>query len=53
MTRIVWVERQKYFTVPISERLQLFFEAVLEAVDKPVTSPVDLERGAGLPKANF
>jgi hypothetical protein len=46
MARIVWVERQKYFTVPIAEQLQLFFEAALEAVDKPVSSPVDRERGA-------
>jgi hypothetical protein len=45
MARIIWVERQKYLTVPISERLQQFFEAALEAVDKPVTFPVDLERG--------
>jgi hypothetical protein len=46
MVRIVWVERQKYLTVPISERLQQFFEAALEAVDESVTSPVDRERGA-------
>jgi hypothetical protein len=46
MARIVWVERQKYLTVPISERLQQFFEAALEAVDKPVTSPADRERVA-------
>jgi hypothetical protein len=46
MARIVWVERQKYLAVPISERLQQFFEAALEAVEKPVTSPVDREHGA-------
>jgi hypothetical protein len=44
MTRIVWVERQKYFTVPISERLQQFFKAALEAVEQPATSLVDRER---------
>jgi hypothetical protein len=46
IARIVWVERQKCLTVPISERLKQFFEAALEAVDKPVTSPVDRERSA-------
>jgi hypothetical protein len=46
MVRIVWVERQKYLTVPISERLQQFFEAALEAANEHVTSPVDRERGA-------
>jgi hypothetical protein len=45
MVRIVWVERRKYLTVPISERLQQFFEAALEAANEPVTSPVDRERG--------
>jgi cell division protein FtsI/penicillin-binding protein 2 len=44
MARIVWVERQKYLTLTISERLQQFFEAALKAVEKPVTSPA--ERGA-------
>jgi hypothetical protein len=53
MTRIVWVERQRYLTVPISERLQQFFEAALEAVDKPVTSPVDLELGADCRKGKL
>jgi cell division protein FtsI/penicillin-binding protein 2 len=46
MARIIWAERQKYLTLTISERLQQFFEAALKAVEKPVTSPVDRERGA-------
>jgi hypothetical protein len=46
VARIVWIERQKYLTLTISERLQHFFEAALEAAEKPVTSPVDPERGA-------
>jgi hypothetical protein len=46
IARIVWVERQKYLTMTISERLKQFYEAALEAVEKPVTSPVDRERGA-------
>jgi hypothetical protein len=45
ITRIVWVERQKYLTVPVSERLQQFHEAALEAVEKPATPLVDRERG--------
>jgi hypothetical protein len=44
MARIVWLERQKYLTLTISERLQHFYEAALEAVGKPVTSSVDRER---------
>ena len=35
MARIVWVERQKYLTLTISERLQQFFTIALEAVEKP------------------
>jgi hypothetical protein len=46
MARIVWVERQKYLALPISERLQQFFQAALEAIEKPVTSPVDRECGS-------
>jgi hypothetical protein len=46
MARIVWVERQKYLALTISERLQQFFKVALEAVEKPVTSPVDREGGA-------
>jgi hypothetical protein len=53
MARIVWAERERYLTLTISERLQQFFEAALEAVDKPVTSPVDLERGAYFPKGKL
>jgi hypothetical protein len=53
MARILWLERERYFTLTISERLQQFYEAALEAVDKPVTSPVDLERGAGSPKGKL
>jgi hypothetical protein len=44
MVRIVWKERQKYFTVPVSERLQQFYETALQAVRKPVTAPVERER---------
>jgi cell division protein FtsI/penicillin-binding protein 2 len=46
IARIVWLERQKNLTLTISERLQQFYEAALEAVGKPVTSPVDRERFA-------
>jgi hypothetical protein len=46
MARIVWVERQRYLTLTISERLRQFFKAALEAVEKPVTSPADRERGS-------
>jgi hypothetical protein len=45
MARIVWMERQKYVTLTISERLQRFYEATLEAVEKPATPLVDRERG--------
>jgi hypothetical protein len=45
MARIVWVERQKYLTLSISERLKQFYEVALEAVEIHVTSPVDRERG--------
>jgi hypothetical protein len=50
MARIVWLERLKYLTVPISERIHQFFEAALKAVNKP---PVDLERGADFPKGKL
>jgi hypothetical protein len=53
MSRIVWLERQKYLTVTISEQLQQFFETALEAVNKPVTSPVDRQRGADFPKGKL
>jgi hypothetical protein len=53
MARIVWVERQKYFTMTISERLKQFYEAALEAVERPVTSPVDGERSADYPKGKL
>jgi hypothetical protein len=53
MARIVWVERQKYLTLTISERLKQFYEAALEAVGEPATSPVDLERGANFPKGKL
>ena len=46
MARIILFERQKHLTLTISERLQQFYKAALEAVEKPVTSPVDRERGA-------
>jgi hypothetical protein len=46
-------ERQKCLTLTISERLQQFFEAALEAVDKPEISPVDREWGADLPKGKL
>jgi hypothetical protein len=46
MARIILFERQKYLTLTISERLQQFYKAALEAVEKPLTSPVDRERGA-------
>jgi hypothetical protein len=46
ITRIVSFERQKYLTLTISERLQQFFKVALEAVEKPVTSPLDRERFA-------
>jgi hypothetical protein len=36
MARMVWVERQKYLTVPVSERIQQFFEGALEAVRESV-----------------
>jgi hypothetical protein len=50
MAHIVWLERLKYLTVPISERIQQFFEAAVEAVNKP---PVNLERGADFPKGKL
>jgi hypothetical protein len=53
IARIIWLERQRYLTVPISERLQRFYEVALEAVEKPVTSPVDLERSADVPKGKL
>jgi hypothetical protein len=53
MARIVWVERQRCLTLTISERLQQFFEAALVAVNKPMSSPVDLERGADFPKGKL
>jgi hypothetical protein len=53
MARIVWAERHKYLTVTISEQLQRFFETALDAVNSPVTSPVDLERGADFPKGKL
>jgi hypothetical protein len=46
MARIILFERQKHLTLTISERLQQFYKAALGAVEKPVTSPVDRERGA-------
>jgi hypothetical protein len=46
MARIVWLERQKYLTLTISERLQQIYEAALEAGEQPVTSPVALEPGS-------
>jgi hypothetical protein len=45
MARIVSFERQKYLTSAISERLQQFFNVAIEAIEKPVTSPVDRECG--------
>jgi hypothetical protein len=53
VARIVFLERQKHLTLTISERLKQFFEAGLEAVEKPVTSPVDWERGADYPKGKL
>jgi hypothetical protein len=53
IARIVSFERQKYLTLTISERLQGFYKVALEAVEKPVTSPGDLERGADFPKGKL
>jgi hypothetical protein len=53
MARIVWAERQKYLTVTISEQLRRFFETALEAVNRPVTSPLDRERSADFPKGKL
>jgi hypothetical protein len=53
MARIVWAERQKYLTLTISERLQQFYAAALEAVEKPVTSPVEREPGADCRKGKL
>jgi hypothetical protein len=53
MARIIWAERQKYLTLTISEQLQQFFKAALEAVEKPVNPPVVRERGADLPKGQL
>jgi hypothetical protein len=53
MARIVWVKRQKYVSMTISERLKQFYEAALEAVEKPVTSPADRERSADYPKGKL
>jgi hypothetical protein len=50
---IVWAERERYLTLTISERLQQFFEAALEAVEKPVNPPVGRERGADFPKGKL
>jgi hypothetical protein len=47
MARIVWLERHKYLT---SEQLREAAVAALEAVETTVTSPMDQERGVGLPK---
>jgi hypothetical protein len=53
MARIVSFEREQYLTLTISERLQQFFQVALEAVEKPVTSPVNLEHGADYPKGKL
>jgi hypothetical protein len=53
MARIIWFERQKHLTLTISERLQQFYKAALEAVEKPVTSPVDREHGANSGKGKL
>jgi hypothetical protein len=53
MARIVWLERQKYLTLTISERLKQFYEAALEVVAKPVTSVPDRERASDLAKTSF
>jgi hypothetical protein len=53
MARIVWLERERYLTLPISERLQQFYKTALEAVGKPVTSPMDRERVADTGKGKL
>ena len=53
MARIVCAERERYLTLTISERLKQFYEAALEAVEKPVTSPVDRERVADFGKSKL
>jgi hypothetical protein len=53
MGRILWLERERYLTLPISERLQQFFKAALEAVEKPVNPPVGGERGADSDKSKL
>jgi hypothetical protein len=35
MARIIWLERQKYLTLTISERLQQFYKVALKAVENP------------------
>jgi hypothetical protein len=53
IARIVWLERQKFLTLTISERLQEVYEAAIEADEKPTTSPVDRERGVDFPKGKL
>jgi hypothetical protein len=53
MARILWLERERYLTLTISERLQQFFKAALEAVEKPVNPPVGGERGADSDKSKL
>jgi hypothetical protein len=53
MARFVWAERQKYLTLTISERLQQFFKAALEAVEQPVNPPVGQERRAASDKGKL
>jgi hypothetical protein len=53
MARIVSFERQRCLTLTISERLKQFYEAALEAVEKPVPSPVDRERSADSSKGKL
>jgi hypothetical protein len=53
MARIVWAERQRYLTLTISELLQQFFKAALEAVEQPVSPPVGRERGAASDKGKL
>jgi hypothetical protein len=50
---IVWLEREKYLTMTISERLEQFYEVALEAVEKPGAAPMNRERGITFPKGKL
>jgi hypothetical protein len=50
MARIVWLERQKWITLIISQQLRKAAVAALEVVEETLTSPIPQERGGSLPK---